>query len=237
MTTMTTMTTTTTFLLVPGAGGNATAWYRVVPLLEAAGHRAVAVDLPAGDDDAGLDAYTDAIVRAGAAAAQDGIVLVASSLAGFSAPQTCGTLAVRRLVLVNAMIPRPGETPGEWWADTGQPQAQQERARHEGRTVSDPFDIRQEFFHDVPADVKAEVFSQPEPRQSGRPFSDPWPLSAWPEVPTRVISSRDDRFFPLAFQQRVARERLHLEPEVVPGGHLAALSQPEALTEALLRPR
>ena len=41
--------------------------------------------------------------------------------------------------------------------------------------------------------------------------------------------------FPFAFQQRVARERLGLEAEPVPGGHLAALSQPDALVERLLR--
>jgi hypothetical protein len=46
----------TTFLLVPGAGGSAGYWYRAVPLLEAARHRAVPVELPAGDDEAGLDA-------------------------------------------------------------------------------------------------------------------------------------------------------------------------------------
>jgi len=47
---------TTTFVLVPGAGGNATYWYRVVPLLEAAGHRAIAVELAAAAEDAGLNA-------------------------------------------------------------------------------------------------------------------------------------------------------------------------------------
>jgi thioesterase domain-containing protein len=45
------------FVLVPGAGGSAWYWHRLVPLLERAGHEAVAVDLPG--DDAGLDAYTD----------------------------------------------------------------------------------------------------------------------------------------------------------------------------------
>lgn len=224
-----------TFILVPGAGGDAGYWYLVAPLLEAAGHRAVAVELPAEDESAGLEAYADAIVRAGAGATA--VVLVASSLAGFSAPQTSLTLPVQRLVLVNAMIPRPGETAGEWWDDTGQPQAQRQRAREEGREVSNPFDVRQEFFHDVPPEVQAEVFSHAEPRQSAGPFSDPWPLAGWPEVPTLVLSGRDDRLFPLTFQQRVARERLHLEPEVIPGGHLVAYSQPEALTAALLRPR
>ncbi|MDX6702025.1 MAG: hypothetical protein QOF26_2251, partial [Baekduia sp.] len=43
-----------------------------------------------------------------------------------------------------------------------------------------------------------------------------------------------DRFFPLTFQQRVAAERLGLEPLVLPGGHLNALSQPDAVAGALL---
>ena len=35
-----------TFVLIPGAGGVAWYWHRVVPLLTAAGHEAIPVDLP-----------------------------------------------------------------------------------------------------------------------------------------------------------------------------------------------
>jgi len=49
-----------------------------------------------------------------------------------------------------------------------------------------------------------------------------------------VITGRDARFFPVEFQQELARTRLGVEPIVVPGGHLAALSQPDALTAAIL---
>ena len=38
-----------TFVLVPGAGGVAWYWHRVVPLLEEAKHAAIAVDLPPRD--------------------------------------------------------------------------------------------------------------------------------------------------------------------------------------------
>jgi hypothetical protein len=48
-------------------------------------------------------------------------------------------------------------------------------------------------------------------------------------------AGRDDRFFPYEFQRRVARERLGLEAEQLPGGHLLALSRPAALAERLLR--
>ena len=49
-----------------------------------------------------------------------------------------------------------------------------------------------------------------------------------------MISAKEDRFFPLEFQQRLARERLGVEPVVVPGGHLVALAHPKELTAAIL---
>ena len=54
-------------------------------------------------------------------------------------------------------------------------------------------------------------------------------------IPVHAIAGRDDRFFPVELQQRVARERLGVEPDVVPGGHLAALSRPADLAAALAR--
>jgi pimeloyl-ACP methyl ester carboxylesterase len=65
-------------------------------------------------------------------------------------------------------------------------------------------------------------------------FVEPCPFTRWPDVPTRVLAARDHRFLPFAFQRRVARERLAEEVLTVPGGHLAALSEPDAVTSALL---
>jgi alkanesulfonate monooxygenase SsuD/methylene tetrahydromethanopterin reductase-like flavin-dependent oxidoreductase (luciferase family) len=53
-------------------------------------------------------------------------------------------------------------------------------------------------------------------------------------IPIHVLAGRDDRFFPIEFQRRVARERLRKEVEEIPGGHLVALSNAEGLTERLL---
>jgi hypothetical protein len=65
--------------------------------------------------------------------------------------------------------------------------------------------------------------------QSGTPFEKPWPLDSWPDVPTRFLLCQDDRFFPAAFQRRVVRERLGIDPDEMPGGHLPALGHPEVL--------
>src|SRR5262245_42482067 len=109
------------FVLIPGAGGAAWYWHRVVPERRAAGHEAVAVDLPAADETAGLPEYADAV--AAAVGDHDDVVLVAQSMGGFTAPMVCARVPVDLLVLVNAMIPEPGETPGQWWDDTGSPAA------------------------------------------------------------------------------------------------------------------
>ena len=57
---------------------------------------------------------------------------------------------------------------------------------------------------------------------------------SWPNVPTRVVAGRDDRFFPLEFQRRVAADRLDLDVNALPGGHCIDLSQPAALSTYLL---
>lgn len=220
-----------TFVLVPGAGGQAWYWHRVVAELEARGHAALAVELPADDDAADLDVYADAIAEA--AAGRDGVVLVAQSMGGLSAPVACDRVPVLLLVLVNAMIPRPGETGGEWWEVTGQAQAASDFAAAQGRTSVGELDVMDVFFHDVPADVVDAAMEAGEPDQSDTPFTQPFPLEGWPDVPTRVVASQDDRLFPAEFQRRVATERLGITPDEVPGGHLVALAQPVALADRL----
>jgi pimeloyl-ACP methyl ester carboxylesterase len=225
-----------TFVLVPGAGGKAWYWHRVEPELRARGHDTIAVDLPAADDGAGLTEYTDAVVAA-IGDRCDRLVLVAQSLGGFTAPLVCERVPVQQLVLVNAMTPKPGESPGEWWEATGQEAARVEQAAREGRAPGG-FDVLEGFFHDVPPDVVAEAMAAGEIDQSGTPFEKPWPLPAWPDVPTRFLQGRDDRYFPLEFQRRVVAERLPgVAVEEVPGGHLNALSRPAELAERLVASR
>jgi pimeloyl-ACP methyl ester carboxylesterase len=218
-----------TFALIPGAGGVAWYWHRVVPLLTAAGHGAIAVDLPGDDEDTRLAEY-GAIVAA-AVGHRDDVVLVAQSLGGFTAPLAAERVPVRGLVFVNAMIPVPGETPGAWWASTGQPQARAEAAATGGYGAE--FDEVTYFLHDVPAEAltDGERLRRPE---SDSVFGSACEFDGWPDVPIRVAAGSDDRFFPAAFQRRVAMDRLGITAALLPGGHLNALSQPAALAGYLL---
>lgn len=46
---------------------------------------------------------------------------------------------------------------------------------------------------------------------------------------TGGLAGSGDRLFPAELQQRVARERLGIELDVIPGGHLVALAKLERL--------
>lgn len=216
-----------TFVLIPGAGGRAWYWHRLVAELRARGRAALAVDLPAGDDDAGFEDYAAVVLDA--AADLDDIVVVAQSLGGFTGPLVCAKRPVRDLVLLNAMVPRPGESGGQWWVNTGHDEARRAAAAREGWSL----DLLGSFLHDLPPEVRAEAMAQGEPVQSGTPLGDPWPLPAWPDVPTRFVQGRDDRFFPVEFQRRVVAERLGIDVTEITGGHLVALSRPRDLADAL----
>jgi len=62
---------------------------------------------------------------------------------------------------------------------------------------------------------------------------EPWPLDAWPDVPTRYLLCRDDRMFPAEWTRRVVRERLGISPDEIDGGHCPFLSRPKELAERL----
>jgi pimeloyl-ACP methyl ester carboxylesterase len=220
-----------TFVLIPGAGGADWYWHRVVPLLEKAGHNAIAVDLPGDDERKGIHAYADIVVDA--IGSRTGIILVAQSLGGFTAAIVAARVPIERIVLVNAMIPLPGETAGAYWGNTRSQEAREAAARRHGYPVD--FDLAVYFLHDVPKEV-AEAGAEHQRPEAKIAFAEPAGFERWPAVPTLVLIGADDRFFPADFQARVARERLGPNVPIVeiPGGHLVALSRPRELTDRLL---
>jgi len=206
-----------TYVLIHGAGSDAWYWHRVAPLLRERDHDVVAPDLPSGDESAGLAEYTQAVLDA--IGDRGDLVVVGQSLGCFTAPVVCERRTADLLVLLNGMIPRPGES--NWWEATGYP-----------LEIGPDFDPVETFLHDVPEDLVAEAGEHAD-EQAGKPMEEPWPLETWPDVPTRFILSRHDRFFPAEWQRGVVRDRLGIEPDEIDGGHCTALSRPAELVELL----
>lgn len=128
------------------------------------------------------------------------------------------------------MIPRPGETAEEWWANTGAARARSDAAKRGDYSVE--FDVATYFLHDVPEGVLQDA---PHPREEvGAAFEQRCRFHGCLHVPIRVFAGADDRFFPRSFQRAVARARLDAGVHAIRGGHLVALSNPDDLTASLL---
>jgi pimeloyl-ACP methyl ester carboxylesterase len=105
------------FLLIHGAMGGAWCWERVIPGLQAAGHDAVAIDLPGQGADATalaeitLYRYADAVCDA--LDGMDGpVLLTGHSMGGMVITQAASQRPDRLagLVYVAAFLPQPGES-------------------------------------------------------------------------------------------------------------------------------
>jgi alpha/beta hydrolase family protein len=196
-----------TFAFIHGAGDVGWYWHLVEAELRAHGHETLAPDLPIEDDAAGLSRYAD-------------VVVVAQSFGGYVAPIVAGRTRTVLIVLVAGMVPAAGESAEEMFAATGwQP------APGDG-------DERAVFYHDVARELADQAMAHGR-RQSDTPGREAWPLDAWPDIPTRFILCRDDRFFPAPWLRTVVSDRLGITPDEIDSGHCPALSRPRELAAML----
>jgi len=216
------------FVLVPGAGGQGAYWALLVPELERRGHQAIAIDIAQDDPALGLPEYAEIVDQA--IGDRRDVVLVAQSMGGFTAPMVSKPVAM--IVLLNAMIPEPGETPGHWFETSGAHEARLAADAAAGR--SGEFDVTTHFLHDLsPAAMEALTAAGPPRQPADTPFRQPCAFRHWPGIPIKVLAGADDRLFPAEFQRRQAKDRLGIDADQIPGGHLVALSNPVGLADRL----
>ena len=219
-----------TFALIHGAADSGWYWHLVAAELRVHGRDVVAPDLPADDESATLDDYADVVIEA--IGDHGDLVVVGQSFGGFTAPLVAARVPVDVLVLVAGMIPTPGETPGDWWDNTGYSDAVRRQAARDGGMTGhdDPYIS---FFHDVPRKLAEEAMSKERAHPSEASQNMPWPLESWPDVPTRFVLCTEDRFFPPELLRRLADERLRIVPDEIAAGHCVALSRPTELAAML----
>ena len=144
--------------------------------------------------------------------------MVGHSLGGYTATLLADRVPTRMLVLVTAMVPRPGETPMEFWANTG---------HHFG---SD--DVVETYLADATPEQAERALALGRD-QSGTPMSEPFPLDAWPEVPTRYLACTRDNFNPADWTRAMVRDRLGIEADEIDAGHCPYITRPEELAQRL----
>jgi pimeloyl-ACP methyl ester carboxylesterase len=216
-----------TFVLIHGGGDVGWYWHLVEAELRARGHDVLAPDLPGDDESKTLADYADAVVEA--VGDKQNLVVVGHSFGAFTAALVADRLPVEVLVLLAGMIP----SPDEWWANTGCQSAVEEQAKRDGGLTgnADPY---VSFYHDVPRELAKEAMGKERAHPSTPASAAPWPLAAWPNVPTRFVLCSEDRFFPPDFFRRLVPERLGIVPDEIAGGHCVALSRPKQVADLLV---
>ena len=189
-----------TFALIHGAGvGGGWFWHLVEAELRSFGHTTVAPTLWTGDDTDTLSDYADAVVDAidtiNTSDPKEELFVVAHSFGGFTAPLVAERLPTAGLIYVTAMVPRPGESPDDWWSNTGFEEAVRIQAAKDGGLTgnSDPYVC---YFHDVPKHLADQVSSREPSPPSNTAYYEPWPLDTLPNTPTRFILCTEDRLVP-----------------------------------------
>lgn len=224
-----------TFALVHAAWHGPWCWAAIARELKERGHRAVAVELPCEDTDAGASAYAEVVLEALTYEEGD-VVLVGHSLGGLTIPLVAERRPVSRLVFVCALLPEPGRS----W---------EEQLRDDPEILAGGFDglavdelgrsywrdreaATQTLYHDVPRDVAEGVAARLR-RQARAPYAERCPLRRPPDVECDYIVARDDRVLSTSWARRAAQERLGIEAQELPGGHSPFLSRPATLAQLL----
>lgn len=226
-----------TFALVPGAWHGAWCWERVTPLLRDAGHETIAIDLPCEDPALGCAAYRDVALDAIGDADGD-LVVVGHSAGGLTAPLIAAERPTCRLVFLSALLPLPGRP----FTEQNEAEGILQHAYQAGIETDENgcrrwFDAQicgQTMYAGCAADDVAWAFAHLRP-QSSTMYTEPSPLTAWPDVPIVDVRGDADQLVSPAWAIRAAPERLGVESTVIPGaGHSAMLSHPREVAALLL---
>ena len=224
-----------TFALVHGAWHGGWSWDRLIPVLEARGHHALAVDLPSEDASAGCAAYAHVVVEA-LRGVDENVVVVGHSLGGLTIPLIAAARPVQRLIFLCAILPQPGrsfaaqsaEDAGALSPDLGAAQL----VHPDGSTSWPEQAAIDRFYHDCAPDDARWAASRLR-SQSWKCVDEITPLAAWPAVPSTVILCTEDRVVMTDWSRRSARERLGVEAIELPGGHSPFLARPAELAAVL----
>jgi len=199
---------------------------RLIAALSERGCRAVAVDLPCEDPEAGLREYADVIAAAG------GDVVVGHSVSGLP----LALVPARLHVYLAAFSSVPGVSMADQFRTSPEPVLLIEGGREidelgRSRWVDEATTARI-MYPDVSPEDAAWAFARLRP-QSSRSQREPCP-DALPDVESVSVVATDDRVVNAAWALRTARERTTRPPVEIAGGHFAMLTRPDELADALV---
>ena len=228
-----------TFVLVPGAWMGAWSWHPVAQRLRADGHRVVALTLPglsygSPADGLRLTDAVDFVVREIRDRDLRDVVLVAHSWGGYPVTGAAHQLPdrVAKVIYYGAVVPAKGTSMSDENDEYGG-MIRESIAATADRTVPIPLEaVRFGLMPEQPAALQELVFALTLPQPGGY-MTDALDVSPVTDagLPAAYLLGADDRS--LARPGAEFAARLGLSPVIVPGGHMALLSQPAEIAAAI----
>jgi pimeloyl-ACP methyl ester carboxylesterase len=189
------------------------------------------MDMPVDDPDATLSDYVSAVVEA-LADVDEPVVMVGHSMGGLVIPHVPRFRPVSRLVFVCAMFDNlPSPPSGQELPDVPPSVIDMSVIHFDGQVSRiSPAGAADRFFgHCDPADVEWAVAKlRPQGRAPATPL-----VAPWPDVPSSVIFTTEDRSRNPEYSRLVAAPCLGVEPIELPGDHSPFLSYPDELAAVL----
>ena len=233
-----------TFVLIHGAWHGAWAFADIVPRLEAAGHEAIAIDLPGHGldatpvDEITLDTYAKRVIEV-IDERDEKVILVAHSLGGGTATLVSEMRAdaIEAVVYVAAFMPRTGETLLSLAASDEQAQVYPNLIFDKAPSLSffSRDAARTVFYPDVPEVVARRAILRLN-SQPLAPYGHVFSLTAehYGAVPRYYIKTLQDLAVTPHLQQRMIDASPPQEVVEVNSGHSPFLANPDEFVEKLL---
>jgi pimeloyl-ACP methyl ester carboxylesterase len=218
---------TPTVVLVHGAFADGSSWDKVIPLLQAKGLKAVAVQNPLTsleDDVAAANRIIDA---------QSGpVVLVGHSWAGTVITQAGGNDKVKALVYVASFAPSLGETSVDGTKSYPTPPGVAHFIQSaDGYLTLPPAAIASEFAQDVSAQEANLIAATQGPVRAAN-FEQKVTVAAWTNKPSWYIVAAQDRMIHPDAQRALAK-KIGASTTVLPTSHVPMASDPKAVAKVI----
>lgn len=222
------------FLLIHGACHGGWCWDDVAARLRAAGHRASAPDLPCDDVTAGLEEYASTAIAA-LEGDHEEVVVVGHSLGALVVPIVADRVSARRMVLLAGLIGAPNAS----LASLAEVDADRDLPFGDGALEFDSRGLfrfsaeaaRRLLYPDCAEPVARAAIAKLRFQRSL--WKEVARFAAWPATEIVAITCTEDLIVRPSWSDRVARERLGVEPVRLPGGHSPFLGRPAELTAVL----
>ena len=217
------------FLLVHGAFHGAWCWDVLIPELEALGDTAEAVDLPIEQAGAGPDRYA-AVVAERLATMRRPVWLVGHAMGGTVIPRVRPLDGVAGLIYLCPGLPARNDSEHEENLAALAPGLTDTfRIDEQGMITMSAADAAARVYNCTPVKLRDWAIPRMRRQWAGGIVTEQNSFEGYPDLPCHVILAEDDQILALPRIAAIARQRLGVEPIVLPGDHSPIIARPHEL--------